>query len=262
MTAEKIKILIVEDESIVALDLAAGLESDGYAVAGIADNADEAQQIFRDHEIDIVLMDIHIMGDKDGIETAAALLKQRLIPVIYLTAFTDAATIDRAKNTHPAAFLAKPYSITNVRIAIELAISNFAVAREQATGKVIPLEKHTPASPADLSEKETILQLNDHIFVKHNYSFVKIRLTDILYAAADNNYVHLVTQEKKFLLRLSLSQLLDKVNYTPLVRIHRSHAVNINAIQSFTDQDVQINKQALPIGRSYKEEFLRQFNFK
>ncbi|QEC44951.1 response regulator [Pseudobacter ginsenosidimutans] len=257
--SEKIKVLIVEDESIVAMDLAAGLETDGYEVAGIADNAAEAIDLFQKNEVDIILMDVHIIGKKDGIDTAAELLQQRSVPLIYLTAFTDAKTIERAKTTHPAAFLAKPYSITNVRIAIELAISNFAVTAQQSS-KVIPMDNQN--SVASLTEKETILQMNDYIFVKNNYVFVKIKLDEILYAEADNNYVQLVTTEKKLLLRLSLSQLLEKISYKPLVRIHRSYAVNIDMIQSFSDQEVNLPKMQLPIGRSYKEDFLKQFNFR
>src|SRR6476620_1806846 len=142
MPAEKINILIVEDESIVALDLANGLERDGYNIAGIADNAEEAQQLFTDNEIDIVLMDVNIIGEKDGIDTAIGILKQKAVPIIYLTAFTDALTIERIKQTHPAAFLSKPYTLTNLRIAIDLAVNNFAVSREQqSTGKIIPLDK-------------------------------------------------------------------------------------------------------------------------
>jgi DNA-binding response OmpR family regulator len=102
MAAEKINILIVEDESIVAMDLANGLEKDGYHITGIADNAEEAQELFNAHEVDIVLMDVNILGDKDGIDTATELLKHRPVPIIYLTAFTDVATIDRIKQTHPA----------------------------------------------------------------------------------------------------------------------------------------------------------------
>lgn len=257
---ETIKVMIVEDEAIVAMDLAAGLEKDGYEVVGIADNAAAALAIFAENEVDIVLMDVHIIGPKDGIETALELQKQRAVPLIYLTAFTDSKTIERAKSTLPAAYLAKPYSITNARIAIELAISNFAVATQQSTGKVIPIENNKPAT--ELSEKETILQMNDYIFVKNNYVFVKIKLDDILYAEADNNYVQLVTTEKKLLLRLSLSQLLEKINFKAMVRIHRSYAVNINMITSFSDQEVSLPKHQLPIGRSYKEEFLKQFSFR
>jgi DNA-binding LytR/AlgR family response regulator len=262
MPAEKINILIVEDESIVALDLANGLERDGYNITGIADNAEEAQQLFTDNEVDIVLMDVNIIGDKDGIDTAIEILKQKAVPIIYLTAFTDTATIDRIKLTHPAAFLSKPYSLTNVRIAIDLAVNNFAVATEQqTTGKIIPLDKNSNSNAAS-PEREMILRMNDHIFVKNNYAFVKLKLCDLLYVEADNNYTSIITAEKKFLLRLSLNQLLDKINYKPLVRIHRSYAVNINTIQSFNEQEVEVNQQHLPIGRNYKEEFLKHFDFR
>lgn len=262
MPAEKVNILIVEDESIVALDLASGLEQDGYNIAGIADNADEAQQLFNDNEVDIILMDVNIIGEKDGIDTAIEILKQKAVPIIYLTAFTDALTIERIKQTHPAAFLSKPYTLTNVRIAIDLAVNNFAVSREQqSTGKIIPLDKDSNRGTSS-PEKELILRMHDHIFVKHNYAFVKLKLCELLYIEADNNYTSIVTADKKFLLRLSLNQLLEKVNYKALVRIHRSYAVNINAIQSFTEQIVEVNQQQLPIGRNYKEDFMKQFDFR
>jgi DNA-binding LytR/AlgR family response regulator len=262
MPAEKVNILIVEDESIVALDLASGLEHDGYSIAGIADNAEEAQQLFNDNEVDIILMDVNIIGEKDGIDTAIEILKQKAVPIIYLTAFTDALTIERIKQTHPAAFLSKPYTLTNVRIAIDLAVNNFAVSREQQpTGKIIPLDKDSNRSTPS-PEKEMILRMNDHIFVKHNYAFVKLKLCELLYIEADNNYTSIVTADKKFLLRLSLNQLQEKINYKALVRIHRSYAVNINAIQSFNEQIVEVNQQQLPIGRNYKEEFMKQFDFR
>lgn len=263
MAAEKIKILIVEDESIVALDLATGLEKDGYQVIGMADHAEEAIHLFNTHEVDIILMDIHLAGLKDGIDTVADLMKIRQIPVIYLTAFTDPATIDRVKQTYPSAFLTKPYNICNVGIAIELALNNFAVLKEQqGQGRVIHLEDTDGRRKEGSAGKETILQMDDCIFVKHNYQFVKIRLSDILYVESDSNHINIFTGEKKFVLRLSLNQLFEKLLFKKLVRIHRSYVVNIDAIQSFTDQEVLIGKRELPIGRNYKEDFLKHFDFR
>src|SRR5206468_959035 len=116
------------------------------------------------------------------------------------------------------------------RIAIDLAVNNFAVSREQqSTGKIIPLDKDGSRSTSS-PEKELILRMHDHIFVKHNYAFVKLKLSELLYIEADNNYTSIITADKKFLLRLSLNQLLEKINYKALVRIHRSFVVNINAI--------------------------------
>src|SRR5882762_7734414 len=99
MPTEKVNILIVEDESIVALDLSEGLLRGGYAIAGIADNAQSAKAVFEKEEVDVVLMDINLKGTKDGIDTVMELMAIRQTPVIYLTAYTDAATVERVKKT-------------------------------------------------------------------------------------------------------------------------------------------------------------------
>jgi two-component system, response regulator PdtaR len=263
MAAEKINILIVEDESIVAMDLSAGLMHNGYHVAGIADNSVDARDLFEQNEVDIVLMDINLIGDKDGVDTVVDLMKIKQRPVIYLTAFTDNATVERVKKTYPAAFLTKPYSIANVRIAIDLALNSFAnLKEEQQSGKVIPLQPNPGGEAKNVStDKETILQIQDCIFIKQNYQFVKIRLSDIQYVESDNNYVRIITASNLFALRLSLNQLLEKIIFLQLVRIHRSYAVNIHAIKSFTEQDVLVGDKELPIGKNYKESFLKRFNF-
>jgi len=268
MPDENIHILIVEDESIVALDLATGLQREGYHIVGVADHAQEARKLFTSQEVDLLLMDIHIRGEKDGVETARELMAIKQVPLIYLTAYSDHDTIQRVKQTYPAAFLSKPYDIHHVRIAIELALNNFALFREQQTGKMIPLtaagmpNSRQKEGEEPLQEKETILQLTDYIFIKQNYRFIKIRMADILYASADDNYVHLHTVDKKYSLRISLSQLIDRINRPWLVRIHRSYAINLQAIQSFTEQEVIINKEHLPISRNYKDDFLKNFHFR
>lgn len=274
----QVNILIVEDEQLIALELAAGLERDGYRVAGIADTFEEAKAIFSGEVVDIVLMDIHIKGKLDGVDTAAELMRIRAVPIVYLSALTDARTVERVKGTHPAAFLSKPYNMPNVRIAIELALANFAVARN---GAVVPFMTAGTGAAGAVSvgagsagavgagttgaggaEKEMILQLEDSIFVKNNVQFVKIALADILYLEADNNYVNLYTPERKFALRVSLATLLEKIQFKKLVRVHRSYAVNIDRMSSFSDGEVWIGKQALPLGRNYREEFLNKFYFK
>jgi DNA-binding LytR/AlgR family response regulator len=257
MATEKINILIVEDQSIVALDLATALHQDGYEVIGIADHAEKAIRLFTQYTVDIVLMDIHLAGPRDGIDTVVDLMKIRQTPVIYLTAFTDKATVERVKHTYPAAFLAKPYQVSNVRIAIELALNSLAMLKARHPHAEPPLLPST-AGPT----KEPILQMGDCVFIKYNYQFVKVRLADILFVQADSNHISLHTSDKKFVLRLSLSQLFDRVLFERLVRIHRSYAVNIDAIQSFSEQTVLTGKGEFPIGRNYKEDFLKRFDFR
>jgi len=254
---ENIHVMIVEDESIVAMDLAAGLEHDGYTIAGIADNYDDAIKIFSENPVDILLMDIHLHGSKDGVDTAGALMKIKPVPLIYLTAFTDPVTIERVKHTNPAAFLTKPYNIDNVRISIDLALHHFA-EEKTTTGKILSMQSVAEKK----TDKDHFLQLKEYVFIKQNYRYVKFKLSEILFAEADNNYVNLQTATQKFALRLSLSDLLDRLQFSRLIRIHRSFAVNLNEINSFDDQLIRIGQHEIPIGRNYRQDFMNYFNLR
>lgn len=268
MKEDKVKILIVEDEAIVAMDLAASLTKEGYLITGIADNAAEAEEIYTNNEADVALVDINIIGEIDGIELVEKLMLIRECPVIYLTALSDAETLKRMKRTRPSAYLAKPYNMQNVRIAIDLALSNFALMNKPAgpltPGKGMHLVKKEEEDAAEMpdADKVQILQLNDYIFIKQNYHFVKVILRDILFAEADNNYIHLVTADRKYTIRMSLQQLEEKINYSQLIRVHRSYLVNMSAVTTFSDSDLQAGKYTIPIGRNYRDNFIRQFNFR
>ncbi len=249
---ERIHILIVEDEGILAMELSDSLEADGYFVVGIANNGRKALDLFRRQRVDLLLCDITIKGEWDGIETVRRLTIERPIPVIYLTALTDRETLERAKQTYPAAYVNKPYQLASLRTAIELAIHNFT-QRIQPAPTTAPVERGT-------RERETILQINDYLFIKQNYQFVKINAGDLLYLEADNVYTTLVTANRKYVLRLTLSGILERMNLPGLVRIHRSYAVNIHKVESFNDAELSIGAQLLPLSRSYKEDFLQRFN--
>ncbi len=125
------RILIVEDEGLIALDLQNRLERLGYTVAGIANRGQSALEATRRGECDLVLLDIRLKGEPDGIETARQIRSWSDIPIIYLTAHSDAATLERARLTDPAAFLAKPLTC-DLRPVIELAFDRHASSRKLA----------------------------------------------------------------------------------------------------------------------------------
>src|SRR5271166_2453813 len=104
------KILVVEDERIVALNLKKRLERMGYEVTAIATSGEKALAAIAANQPDIVLMDIHIDGDLDGIATAAAFPPHLHLPVVYLTAYSEEATLERARATQPYGYLLKPFS--------------------------------------------------------------------------------------------------------------------------------------------------------
>ena len=108
IAAPTARILIVEDEGIIASHIASRLLKSGYAVAGIAESSEEALAKISGLNPDLILMDISIKGAMDGVETAAKVRERHDIPVIFLTAHADRQTIDRAKATGPFGFLTKP----------------------------------------------------------------------------------------------------------------------------------------------------------
>ena len=121
MTKKK-KILIVEDEEIVALDIKDMLYDLGYDVIGITSSRDEALENVEKDKPDLVLMDI-MLGDKDnGIEAAEEIRSRFKIPVIYLTAYADDATLERAKTTAPYGYIVKPFQENDLSTAITMGL--------------------------------------------------------------------------------------------------------------------------------------------
>ena len=116
------KIFVVEDELIAAESLAIDLKKLGYKVAGIANSREKAIQKISHTHPELVLMDIKLKGKDDGITTAEEIRNKFEIPVIYLTAYADPKTLERAKNTSPYGYLVKPYKIQDLGATIEVAI--------------------------------------------------------------------------------------------------------------------------------------------
>ena len=181
---EKIKILIVEDEAIMALDLAESLESAGYQALETVASGAAALAIYEKIKVDLVLMDIQIKGDLDGIDTAIQLQKIRPVPLIYLTGQTDAATVERAKISFPSAYLAKPFDEKNLFLAIELAMHNFVFHKiAQPPGKPTAEKPAAGALTAD-----NILRTDKDVFIKQNYKFVKFNPDELLFLAVNAGF--------------------------------------------------------------------------
>ena len=119
---EKKKIFVVEDESIVSLEIQSRIKHLGYIVSGTAASGDEAIRKVIDLKPDLILMDIRIKGEMDGIETAAEIKKIYDVPIIFLTAYADPVTIQRAKITDPFGYIIKPFEERELHISIEIAL--------------------------------------------------------------------------------------------------------------------------------------------
>jgi two-component system, response regulator PdtaR len=124
-------ILVVEDDINVAAVLEARLESFGYNVCGIARTGLKAIEGEAGHHPDLVLMDILLEGDMNGIEAAEQISAKSDVPIIFITCLTDPAVLDKAIRTHPYGYLVKPYDNAELRSCIEIALVKHKAAKEQ-----------------------------------------------------------------------------------------------------------------------------------
>jgi len=116
------KILIVEDEMVVALDIRNILHDLGYRVRGIADSGKEAVEMVEEDTPDLVLMDVMLKGDLNGIQAAKMICSRFDIPVVYLTAFSDDPIVEKAKRSNPFGYLLKPFTTKELKITLEMAL--------------------------------------------------------------------------------------------------------------------------------------------
>ena len=117
-------VMIVEDESIVAMDIQCKLEGLGYSVTAVVQSGEEAIQMAEQVKPDLILMDINLQGEMDGIAAASKILDHADIPVVYLTALRDADTVQRAKRTEPFGYVIKPFNEQELYAAIETSLTS------------------------------------------------------------------------------------------------------------------------------------------
>lgn len=236
-------ILIVEDEMIIAANISLQLTHLGYEVTGIIPRAEEVLPIIRQHIPDILLMDINLKGNLDGIEVVQLIQKEYKIPVIYLTANSDEAHFNRAKTTNPYAFISKPFKKLDLQRAIEL---TFARIQE---------EQNREKNFESLSEEPFIL--SDCIFVRSHDKMVKVCINDILYIEAERNYCKIHCKDKEHLMVMTLKDIEEKLTSNTLKRIHRSFIVNLSHIDEIATSHVVIAKKAIPLSADLKRELLQ-----
>ncbi len=127
----KSKIMIVEDEGITADDIRMSLQSLGYTVSSVVSSGEEAIKKAEGDRPDLVLMDIVLKGEMDGIEAASQIRSCYDIPIIYLTAYADQKILERARITEPFGYIVKPFVNEDLKIAIEIALYKHRVEKER-----------------------------------------------------------------------------------------------------------------------------------
>lgn len=237
--ANSIKIMIVEDEPIIAEEIAAIVEDLGYEVVCKVLHAKDVMQKFNASEPDMVLMDINLNHEKDGIVLAKEILEHKKLPIIFLTSYADKATISRAAAIAPEGYITKPFDEQDLQIAIELAMHRFEKQEAQKA----------PAAADNFL-------VNKQLFVRHKNKLVKLQPEAILYVEAHSNYSIIITPTEKYTLSTTLGIIEEKLKPFGFVRTHRGWLINLHHVDEITEDTVVIAGESLPISKRNRHDFM------
>jgi two-component system, LytTR family, response regulator LytT len=214
-THNAVKILIVEDEVLIAEYIKELLGDEGFACVKTVHDQEHAIMLLRSFCPEIILMDININGYHTGIELAD--IKNPEAEVIFLTAQNDLATMQKALATNPVSYLTKPVRKTDLMAAIQLVL-------------------HKKKAPS--------------LTIKDGYDVIKIKQDDILYVKSDNVYLDIHTKRKTYTVRMTLEKLLLGLDPSLFCKPHRSYLVNRSAITRKSSKAVYIDHIEIPLSRN------------
>jgi len=229
------RILIVEDELIIAEDIKEKIISFGYEIAEVADSFETAIEILKTNTPDLVLLDITLKGKKNGMDIAREMDTLYPIPYIFLTSNHDVKTLEEIKTLHPSSYLMKPYKKEELYMAIELAFQ--------------------PKTPISNNNNKT---QPDHIFIKEGHSFQKIKKDDIRYLKSEGVYIEIYTDLKRYITRDNFKNLMEKLSVDKFIQTHKSYYINIDHISSVTAISIMVGNDEIPLGRTFKDEVTKQ----
>jgi DNA-binding LytR/AlgR family response regulator len=242
------RILIVEDEALIADHLAACLIAEGYAVDAILDSAEDALAHLQTARPDLALLDIQLAGALDGVDLAMAILGGSQIPVVFLTSNTDPRTLARVQLSRPAGFIVKPFQPADLRPAIELALYAHK-SRQQVSQTHSPTHSQTPSPTPTPPE--------DAFYIKDKHEHHRVRYADILCAEALDNYTRIHLPGKRYIVSQTLKAVEEKLQGHGFFRIHRTWLVQVSQISCIRPTEVVVGELTLPTSAGARSELLK-----
>lgn len=238
-------ILLIEDDALIAQNLKNILLFYNYIIDGPYDSAEAYLNTQPKQVVDLMICDINLAGELNGLQLAEILKKELNIPIIFITAFVDEAIRNQAKVLGAAAFLNKPFNERNLLNSIDLALSSFAKNHQFQAIEQEPSITHRMA---------------DKIYVKKHDRYVKVSLSEIDFIEASGHYTIIYTHNDQIMAGCNISTFLQQCSYTSLIKVHRSFAVNINNIPDFDDTFIYFKQKSIPISKSHKDIFKKRLS--
>jgi two-component system response regulator LytT len=217
---EKLKILIVEDEVLIAEDLKDILISFGVQNILLTHTKNDGYSALSSFKPDVVLLDIRMEKELDGLELGNLINEKFKIPFIFITAHSDVALIQKILQTKPAGYITKPFKKSDLFAQLNLLISKSSE--------------------------------NAQIVIKENYQNVIIKHNDILFIESEGNYLNIYTTIKKHLIRMTLEELFELLANNNFVKVHRSYVINKTKVTTFNKKEIEIGEYKIPLSRGFE----------
>lgn len=233
-----LNIHIIEDEPLIAETIKTVLENENHTITGISLRGKDAIYDIENLKPDLVLVDIVIKGDMDGIEIVNYLKKKLDIPFIYLTSLSDEKTLERVKATNPSGFIVKPFNEHTLVANIELAYHKYETIKSNISVNI----------------------QSDDFFIKNKGELIKVVQSDILFFEAYDNYCNLYTSERKHLLSHTMKKVEEKIPSSIFLKVHRSYIINFSKIDSIHDGYIFIDNHKIPYSKSHKDQLMQKLN--
>jgi len=223
---EHIKILIVEDEVLIAEDLKDILKTFGLKKIEMVHDKASALENFRLNKPDIAILDIRMEKELDGLEIGEYIQNNYKLPFIFITAHSDIEMIKKIIKTKPVGYITKPFKKSDLFANINLAI-------EQLTA-------------------------NNKLFIKDGYNTHVIHINEIVYIESEGNYINIFTSGKKYMSRQNMESILLDLDSNDFLKIHRSYIINLNKVKKYSSKEVFINDLTLPISKTFYDVFIEK----
>lgn len=235
---QQVRILIVEDESLVAMDMSDMLTRIGYDVLPAAYSYDEAVKALEQHQPDLILTDIQLGTGRTGIDLARLIRECYQRPFVFITSHSDRATVSDAAALRPNGYLVKPFGPEDLYTCIEVALANFTQPQPES--------------------KAAQWQIGESVFVKTDTRYIKLNISDIHYLESDGNYVHIVTEKAKHIVRSGFRDFLANLPADYFMQVHKSYVIHLQKVESLSHTEVMIGKNTIPLSRNYKDELFEK----
>ncbi|MEP5611216.1 MAG: response regulator [Cyclobacteriaceae bacterium] len=227
-------VLIVEDEPLIADDLSFHLQDIGVASIKIALKYEQAIELMAKHSFNLLLLDVNLSGERDGIDVAKFANRSNPTPFIFITSYYDDATLVRAKATDPIAYILKPFSRQDIKVNVEMAFHKI----QQADQITKP----------------------DKFFIKDRDGLISISPEEIDYVEAFDNYAKVFSGDQSFIISHTLKSIEAKLVLHGFERVHKSYLVNFSRISMISEGFIFFNVVKVPIGRAYKSDFMSKIS--